>query len=107
MTVAEGKEYCSKLDAHLATIPNNEANFWVSRHFQEVDLFWIGLIRQNGVWNWEDGTNSKFSRWLNEHPVKEPQKVGTCAMANWSYEGEWHSVQCHGYLARVACSVKV
>jgi len=112
LSYTEAVDYCAEHGANVATITDREQNFWVGYQFEKnTDVYWIGLTNGYGDvngWNWQDGSSTSFTRWFDSHPTDEGQnRGGTCVMANWSFEGEWYSLQCAGYKAKAACSVPV
>ena len=108
----EAVDYCNEHGGHVATLTNREQNFWVGYQFEKnTDVYWIGYTNgykdAEGGWKWQDGSSTNFERWFDSHPTEEGQgRGGTCVMANWSFEGEWYSLQCAGYKAKAACSVR-
>jgi len=68
----DASNYATFIGAHLATIPDEPTNVFLSFQLRQLGLggAWIGLNDQDqeGVWIWQSGSTSPFRKWAKGEP---------------------------------------
>lgn len=65
----EAQKRCLQIGMNLATIGNEAANEAIMTNCHSQSPFWIGHLRDTGVWRWADETvKSGFTNWYDNEP---------------------------------------
>ncbi|KZR78256.1 Hemolysin, chromosomal [Prochlorococcus marinus str. MIT 1320] len=81
-TWEEAEANAQKLGGHLVTINDAEENDWLVDTFADInkghtdnpiesDIYWIGLSKSTGAWQWESGENQSFTNWGPKEPWED------------------------------------
>ena len=81
-TQAEGQ--ANALGGNLASIGSADENQYISRSFKDAnkgyyggtadkDIYWIGLNKKSGSWEWSDGSDLVFTNWGPLEPLELPK----------------------------------
>jgi len=72
LTWDEAKAYCEDLGGHLLTIPDKEANDFISSLFPQGAWFWMGLYRKPSGCEWVTGAPFTFTNFVDPLQARKP-----------------------------------
>uniref|UniRef100_A0AAQ4PLL4 C-type lectin domain-containing protein n=1 Tax=Gasterosteus aculeatus aculeatus TaxID=481459 RepID=A0AAQ4PLL4_GASAC len=88
MSWVEAQKFCRLHETDLASVRSLKESEEIQIILQENMEVWIGLHRDS--WNWSDGTNFSFSRWLDGQPDIDTKPEACVSMLN----GGWNDTLC-------------
>ena len=88
------------LGGNLASIESSAENQFIARSFKDEnksyyagssdkDIYWIGLTKQNGNWEWSNGSNYIFSNWGPLEPYEDSGINDRAEMTVEAHGGPW------------------
>ena len=96
----EAEEQANALGGNLASIDSADENQYISRSFKDVnkayyggaadqDIYWIGLNKKSGSWEWSDGSNFNFRNWGPLEPYEDSGINDRAEMTVEAHGGPW------------------
>ncbi|XP_026530150.1 lymphocyte antigen 75-like [Notechis scutatus] len=105
-TGTTARKICKKLNpsADVLTIKDEEENTFVSTHLKEYYFItgkvWLGIQFNDKSLNWLDGSEVKYTNWVNE----TEKANGQCSVI-FSTNGTWSKADCNNEQSRVVCKI--
>ena len=96
-------EYAKFMGGHLATIPDEATNVYLSTQVKAMGLggAYIGLTDQDkeGVWVWQSGSTASYRKWAKGEPNSHDQDRRVEDHAVMRANGEWNDYMgyAHGH----------
>ncbi|XP_031569270.1 snaclec 5-like [Actinia tenebrosa] len=92
-TWEDANNNCQKMNSNLTSVLNQNQNDFIvslSSGFDR-DYFWIGLVKKNNAFTWQDGSSSTYVNWLPGEPSY--YKSYDCVNIKKS-DGKWKNWKC-------------
>uniref|UniRef100_A0A0M3IJV6 C-type lectin domain-containing protein n=1 Tax=Ascaris lumbricoides TaxID=6252 RepID=A0A0M3IJV6_ASCLU len=90
---ASGK--CRSENAYLASITTRAETDFVNALFGKNEMYWIGLNKFSGKWEWEDGTTLNYTNWREGEPNECCGNPPACVIVNYKNDiGKWDDGSC-------------
>ncbi|XP_059426259.1 ladderlectin-like [Carassius carassius] len=93
-TWSEAERNCIALGANLASVHDDEENYFLLDLLPPSTRCWIGGhdAVEEGEWLWSDGTKFDYTNWCDREPNN--LNVENCGELNWTSDQCWNDSTC-------------
>lgn len=97
---------CAKQKGLLASIHDDQKQFYTIQQWLSKTPYLIGLVRTNGVWGWVDKTPLDYTHWNANVDINDPNKACAYSQQTNGFNSAWFPTECYSSAFFYMCQMR-